>query len=283
MPRAKQSRDSETVVVAVVSDVHAGSTVALMHPEGVPHDDGQVTMPSKAQRWLWQCWGDYWDRVEEIRNRHRAKLYHVYNGDLVDGPAHHGTTQTVSNHPGVEKYIAKKCLEVPKSLGPDKQFVVRGTEVHVGKSGGVEDSLAEWLGAVREPETGGASWWHLRMEVQGKLLDFAHHGRVGTRPWTKPNVTMNLAAQIFYEHASRGERHPDLAVRSHYHQWIDTYKAQPVRVIQTPAWQLHTAFTRRIATDSLSDIGGIILVLQDGRLSVEEVLFTPARGAVWNG
>lgn len=281
---AKRHREADAIVLAVTSDQHCGSTVALHQPSPTPRDDGGEYNPSRAQRWLYQCWSDYWQRVERLREEWGAGLFNVFNGDLVDGPAHHGTTQTVAVHPGAEKYIAKKCLELPRSLSPDRQFVVRGTEVHVGKSGCAEDTLAEWMGAEPDPETDAHSWWHLRLELQGLLFDFQHHGRVGQRPWTKYNVTALLAAQIFYEHAARGERHPDIAFRSHYHQHIDTAGAHPTRVIQTPAFQLHTAFTRKVVAESRSDIGGVIVLVRDGSIAaVEAVKFTPALAKPWTG
>jgi hypothetical protein len=119
------------------------------------------------------------------------------------------------------------------------------------------------------------------MDVHGTRLDFAHHGRIGARPWTKGNGVLTLAVEIGYQHFRRGEPHPHLAIRSHFHQHFDTHDAHPVRVVQMPAWQLHTAFGHRIAPDNLADIGGLIVVIRDGRYTVEPVLFAPSRPPIW--
>ena len=273
------------VVIAVVSDIHAGSTVALA-PERIALDDGGVYEASKAQRWLWQCWGQFWERAARAAKDAKADLYAVFNGDVTEGD-HHGTTQILSGNPTAQAAVVDACMKPVLALKPTRLFFVRGTEAHVGKSAAFEERIARGLAkdkwpVVGDPDTGTASWWHLRMEVHGRRLSFAHHGRMGQRPWTRGNIVLNLAAEIFYEHAARGDRPPDVAVRSHLHRYFDTGRAHPVRVIQTPAWQLHTAFVHRIAPDSLADIGGLLITVEPDRApAVTEVLFRPSQGHVW--
>lgn len=273
-------------VIAVTSDQHCGSTVALC-PPSIGLDDGGSYTPSKAQRWLWQNWLTFWERVEQVRDKEKAKLFQVFNGDMTDGN-HHGTTQILSGNSSVQAHVVNECMKIPLDLAPDKMWVIRGTEAHVGKSAEGEEKIADGLRKnknpiVKDSDTGRSSHWHAKMEIEGVRLDFAHHGRVGSRPWTKINVTANLAAEIFYEHAARDRPYPHLAIRSHHHRFIDTGSAHPVRVVQTPAWQLHTAFIHRIAPESLADVGGLIIVIKDGRYEVEPVLYRPAGVAVWKG
>lgn len=274
MPKAKPS--ARPVVVALVSDVHCGSTIAPAPPEGVRLDDGGKYLPSRVQLWLWQCWESYWAEVGRRVKAANADLWCVFNGDLFDGPAHHKTTQTVSNHPEPQQYLAGRVFGVPKALKPVKVYIVRGTEVHVGPSGATEESFAQQIGAEMNEETGRWSWWHLRFQVHGVRFDCQHHGRMGQRPWTKLNVVSNLAAQIFYEHAARGLPHPHLAIRSHYHTHADTHDAHPTRVIALPAWQLKTAYAHRVVPESLADIGGVIAtVTPDGRYEIAKPFYTP--------
>lgn len=273
-----------SVVIAVTSDQHCGSTVALS-PAEIDLDDGGQYKASKAQNWLFQNWRDLWERVEKVRDREKAKLYQVFNGDLVDGD-HHGTTQILSGNSAVQAHVVSECMKVPLSLGADKMWFIRGTESHVGKSANSEEKIADGLRRdkrpiVRDTVTGTSSHWHAKMEIQGVRFDFAHHGRMGQRPWTRINIVANLAAEIFYEHSAREEPYPHIAVRSHLHRYADTGAAHPVRVIQTPAWQLHTAFTHRVVTESMADIGGVIIVVKDGKASVEPVLFKPKAVPTW--
>jgi hypothetical protein len=278
-------KKTKSVVVAVVSDVHAGSTVAVCPPK-IALDDGGEYVASKPQRWLWQSWGAFWSEAESMRAEHGASLYTVFNGDVTEGD-HHGTTQILSGNPTAQAAVVNECMVPVLALDPDKMFFVRGTEAHVGKSACYEERIAGGLKKDKrpvegDPDSGTASWWHLRMEVLGTRLSFAHHGRMGQRPWTKGNVVQNLAAEIFYEHAARGEPHPHIAIRSHLHRHFDTGAAHPVRVIQTPAWQLATSYVHRIAPDTLADIGGVLILLREGRApDVREIIYRPERSTVW--
>lgn len=277
-------RKHRPVIVAVVSDVHAGSTVAVC-PPNIALDDGGTYEATKAQRWLWENWLNFWSTVEKRRDSLDASLYTVFNGDLTEG-YHHGTTQILTANPTAQAAVVDACLHPVLDLDPDKLFFVRGTEAHVGKSAAYEERVATGLWkdkrpVQREPDTKQASWWSLAMEVQGVRLSFKHHGRIGSRPWTKHNNVVLLAKQIFMEHAERGKPHPHLAIRSHYHTFVDTGNAAPTRVVQTPAWQLHTGHSHKVVPENISDTGGIIITIQDGAFSVDPILYEPLEQPVW--
>ncbi len=75
----------------------------------------------------------------------------------------------------------------------------------------------------------------------------------------------------------KGLRHPDLAFRSHLHQFGDSYNAYPTRVVQTPAWQLKTAHAHKVAAESIADVGGVITMVQpDASYIVKPVLYLPS-------
>lgn len=269
-------------VWAVVSDLHVNSTVGLCPASGVRLDDGGTYMPSNSQVWLWERWLETWSIVVEKAEEVGGSIRVVLNGDLVDGD-HHNTPQIISRNLETQHEAAMSVLEPVRDLAPEHVFVVRGTEAHVGKSAQREEALARWLGAEEDPATGAASWWHLRAESNGRLLDFLHHGRLGGRPWTKVTGPGTLAAEIALYSASAGERCPDLAVRSHFHQWADSGDNFPVRVVQIAGWQLSTAFIHRInASAALPSIGALLVTAYpDGRLEVEKVKHHVKRRAAW--
>lgn len=284
MTRPKKG-PARPVVLAVTSDQHCGSTVALAPPE-IRLDDGGEYRASKAQRWLYDGWIAYWRRVAEVRDALDAELFAAFNGDLTEGN-HHGTTQILSGNPNAQAAVVDAVMRPVLALNPDRLFFVRGTEAHVGASGNAEERIASGLRKDKRPVvgdgvTGNASHWHLKLALQGVRIDLAHHGRVGTRPWTKPNITANLAAEIFYAHAASGQPHPHLAIRSHMHMWVDTHDQHPTRVVQLPAWQLATSFIHRIDTSGkLADVGGIIVVIDRGAYEVEKFRLTPAAVPTW--
>lgn len=272
-----KKKSQSPVLVVISSDHHTGSTVGVCPPEGVRLDDAGRYLPSLPQQWLWQCWEDFNNWAAALKREAKAEVWKVYNGDMVDGDHHH-THQIISRNADAQKYVAKRVFSRPNAiLKPTRLFVVRGTEVHVGSGGSSEESLASELNAERDAETDTWSRWRLRLEVHGKLIDFQHHGKIGSQPWTKQNVINANAAKIFYEHVSRNLRYPDIAVRSHMHQWGDSFEAQPVRLLQTPSWQLKTGFVHRVAPENIADIGGCaILVQPDGSYEVKKKLYTPA-------
>lgn len=273
------------VVLAAVSDLHGGSTIGLC-PPAVALDDGGLYTYSPAQAWLWDRWKQYWLQVETTVRATGFDLHLLLNGDLVDGD-HHGTSQIVSRNPNTQMDIIKAALAIPMALKPKTVVVVRGTEVHVGPNGSTENSLAGWISqhegtkVIPDPETGKLSHWHFRGEYGGVLVDAAHHGKMGTRAWTRANAALMQAAEITMSYAISGDRIPALAFRSHYHQWADSGNNYPVRLVQLPAYQLATAFVHRIAPGALADIGGAVAVIKDGEvLSLDRVLYRPARPAV---
>lgn len=273
-----------STVLGMVSDVHAGSAVAVCPPVEIELDDGGTFQPSKVQReWLWPNWLANWKRVGEKRQKH-DKLGILVDGDAVEGH-HHGSLQVVSADPAVQMWILRKLFEPVLALKPDFAIVVRGTETHVGKSAGTEEDFARWLGkqgiSVPKSDNGMYSHWHFEGEIEGKLISAAHHGRMGSRPWTKGGQVTNLAIQIMTERADEGNPIPDLAVRGHFHQHYDTHDACRVRLIQMPAWQLHTAHSHKVVPETLSDIGGVVVKFEKNKpLDVESVIFKPTRPKV---
>lgn len=267
--------------LAVVSDIHAGSSVAVCAAP-VELDDGQTVQPSEAQRWLADLWEEYWAWVAANRGDWLGILV---NGDLFDGD-HHGTYQMMSRHPGVQGAIARRLFEVVFDLKPDSVIFVRGTESHVGQSGATEEGFAKQcaergLPVVPDP-SGASSWWHFRGQFGATLVDAAHHGRIGGREWTKHNAALNQAADITLSHAVSGDPIPGLAIRSHLHTFSDSGHNFPCRTIQTPAFQLKTGFGHRVATDKVSDIGGLLITLPDtGLATVESRITRPKRGPAW--
>ncbi len=276
---------TKPITLAIVSDTHAGSTVALCPPK-IELDDGGCYEASKPQRWLWQTFNTFLDKADQKRTQHKGDLYFVCNGDLTEG-FHHHTTQILTGNPTAQARVVDAIMSPVLDLKPSKMFFVRGTEAHVGPSAAYEERVALGLWkdkrpVQRPPDSETASWWHLPMEIQGVRLSFAHHGRMGQRPWTKHNIALLLAKQIFMEHAERERPHPHLAIRSHMHQFADTFTSCPTRLIQTPAWQLHTAFTWKVVPESLADIGGVLITIDKGDYEIEPILFTPEPTKAWH-
>lgn len=273
------------VLLAVVSDVHAGGSTAVC-PPSIQLDDGGSYQASTAQQWLWACWGDYWQQVEARRRELGADLYAIFNGDAVDG-SHHHSTQVLSDNPNAQAAVWDAVLTVPLTLKPDRIFIVRGTEAHVGQSASAEERIASGLKKdkrpiVGDPETGTASWWHLRMEVLGHRIDVTHHGRTGQREHTRGSAAVLHAHDILLSHVKNGDPPPHLCLRAHYHKFNDSGDACPVRVVTSGAWQIGTSYVKKVAADSLADVGGLLVTLREGEpADVRKIHYRAARGPIW--
>lgn len=279
----KRTSGERPILLACVSDVHAGGTTALC-PDKIVLDDGGEYHASKAQRWLMQCWREFSARADDLRTELGAELYFVSNGDLVEGD-HHNTSKIISRNLAAQKVAVAKIMEIPLALRPDHIVIVRGTEAHVGESGASEESIADGLERdkrpiIRDTETGAASWWHWRPELQGVRLDITHHGRIGQREHTRSSQIVLYAHDIHLSYTKRGEQPPDLALRGHNHKTADSFDAVKPRVVATGAWQLGTGHVHRVQPDSLADIQGVLVTIQSGAYEVEKVEFQAER-PIW--
>lgn len=266
-------------VILVVSDLHSDGTTALC-PERITLDDGNVVMPNKAQRWLRQCWRDLHEFVTGLETAGDGKHWLIVNGETSDGD-HHNTGQIHSRNPADMIKTAVDLLE-PLAEWADHRFFTRGTEVHSGGAGYLDELVARDLGGEMDQERNTYSWWHLLANIGGLILDVAHHPPSGSsRPWTKGNPANTLAAVTTMEYAQRRERVPDIVIRGHIHKYGDSGSNYPCRAIITPAWQLATAYSHRRFAGQLSDIGGVILIIEDGVATVIPHLFPIKRRMPW--
>lgn len=275
MIRATKSRP---ILLACVSDVHAGSTQAIC-PDKITLDDGGEYHASKAQRWLMQCWREYWARVDDKRNELKAELYVVFNGDAVEGD-HHKTTQIMSANPNAQAAAWNAAIAVPLELKPDRIVITRGTGAHVGQSASSEERIADGLRRdkrpiVSDPDTGAAAWWHWKAELQDVKVDVTHHGRMGQREHTRASQVILYAHDIHLAHTKKGRRPPDLCLRSHNHKVADSFDAVKPRVVGTGAWQLATEHVHKVQPDSISDIQGVLVRIEAGEYDVEKKQFEP--------
>ena len=270
--------------VVAFSDCHIGSKVGLSAPE-FTDDDGRASLFSAPQRWLWECWRDSWECVRAYRAQVDT-LYVVANGDVVDGPGHHSTPQSISHYP-TDEYRHALDILTPVAALADHFFMVRGTPSHTGGEGSpVEEALAAALEAERDPTTGRYAWPMLPLEVEGVLIHFAHHGRVGRTLHTKAHSANKAAAEHFFNALRLGRRPADLLVRSHEHRFTDSGRTYRTRLVQTPAWQLGTHFINRIAPDEndIADIGSLLLWCADGNYQMEwigEGRYVPRAATPW--
>ena len=272
----------KNVVLAVTADHHAGSSLGPVPPEGVHLDDGGSYMPSRINLWLWQCWQDFWNEADKIRDQYDADLYHIINGDVFEGQ-HHRSTQMLSGNPQAESIVAMRMMERPQDLGVGRFFVIRGTGAHAGESSSNEEGFAKALGAMPCEDTGNFSWWELPFNKFGHRLFFKHHPPSrGLLPHTEPYGVIRCAKITWDAFHLDGEEPPHIAVFSHIHRFGDSGTAYPTRALITGSWQFETSYVHARIPLARADIGGYAIILQPGTAPiVHQIQFRPKRTTAW--
>jgi hypothetical protein len=252
-------------VLAVISDTHFGGNTAVAPPQFEVHNrntlETQTMLANRLQSWLYQKWQDFWAYVYGLQGKGRKakRLIVVHLGDILDGN-HHGTNQII-HEIGDQRQIALDMLEPIRNKANTFVGILGTMPSHAGQDHADEAAIYRELGADYIEQT-------LTLDLDGTLVDLAHHGRAGTRPWTTGAAA--LGAEVMLDYAQLGKPLPHYILRGHKHMVDDSgSKFERTRVIQCPSWQLKTSYSYRVAANtSRSDIGGVIIV--DGVLDLSK-------------
>jgi hypothetical protein len=257
--------------VVSVADLHSGSSVALC-PEVVKLDEGGTYRASPQQRWLHERWEEAWKWAASIIKHDRWGF--EYNGDGVEGQ-HHGCIEPFSLNITTQAQVFMALLE-PKIEKASWRGFVRGTESHDGKQCQALEWAARMLGANQIG--GNYTNWLLNVDLGGYLVNYAHHiGTTTSAAYETSALNRELAA-AFVEAGQWGEGRPDCLVRSHRHRYssIEIPTSNDVaRVVVTPAWQLHTPFSHKVAVNRRPQVGMVILSIEHGELVIRRKVWVP--------
>lgn len=256
--------------LVVVGDIHSNSAVAVC-PPGVMLDDGNPYERNKVQRWLWDCWVDF---CEQIKKRKKGQLIIVVAGEAADAPYKYASHQYVSQDKFIARDIGISVLE-PLVDQADYFYLTRGTEAHVGKSSGLDNTIAgNFDNVVRNPDTGAASWYWLPLEVEKVRCDIAHHVGMGNLPWTQRNYANMTAAKILFDCAEFSRPVPRLVFRQHVHRFADSYDNYGnIRCIIGGCWCAATSNIHRIKPGALPEIGGTITYIDGDEFEVNKIKY----------
>jgi hypothetical protein len=257
--------------MALIGDLHINSTVGLPPGLSFPLDDGGMYHASKTQRWIWDCWGHFWALIDEMVKRHKAELFVVINGEALDGD-HHDTRQIITRNRATFMRMGTYVLD-PIAQKADHLFWTRGTPAHSGKSGELDEGLAQDLGAeparVVNGEVTSYTFWHLRLDVRGVKSDICHHTTRSKVPRSKGSSAGRLASDTQERYIDQNQWPPDLVFRSHVHVSEDSRDSHRTRAIILPCWQAPTEYGYKIAPGDWPTIGGAWVLCQDGQYTAE--------------
>jgi hypothetical protein len=260
--------------IIVVSDLHVGSYTGLLPHEGFRIDNGVKIPPSKAQQMLVDFWEHFWNVYVPDVTKRCKKVSVVINGDTMEGN-HHQAVDLIANIKD-QRRAARDLLQPIRNKY--KKFVmIRGTEVHGGKSEQDTEELAEDLQADIDPDTGNHSFYQYWTECENVLFQFAHHiGTTSSAAYESSAPMRELVAGLV-ESAQWGQRLPDVMVRSHRHRFIPisipASNNKDISLVITPAWQLRTPHVERIDRMRLPHIGGIVFICEDGKCQMKRKIY----------
>jgi hypothetical protein len=227
-------------VLVVISDIHAGSTKAIL-PPNFKTLEGQPIGQSAGQEWLWAGWVEFKRWLSGIVNPKEYAV--VLNGDLIEGN-HHGTKEIWSPETGDH---AKAAIEIlaPVARRAAKTFVIRGTECHVGSS---EISIARTIGAEVNPESQQPFWDRLTLDMCGVRLSVRHHFPATSRVHLEASQHSIQIGNAILEAVRAKEVPPRVIIGAHRHRpghWDDGVNMSVV----TGAWQTLTRFGFKVVPD----------------------------------
>lgn len=266
-----------TTTVAIVSDMHINSTVALC-PPSVNLDDGGTYRSSKTQRWLWNCWQDYWLKISQLPGRKIA----IFNGDLAELDTKRRTNQIITANKSTIMSIVLDCLELPMNICDGLVFI-RGTQAHVGKAAWIEESTANDLdNTIRYDKEAPASFYHFQKEIDGVRFDMAHHVSMGRLPWTEKNAANRIAILSRHRSFEQGMQPPHVVIRSHNHRYADSGGNYKTFAVCTPSFSAATEYVYRLGQEgTLSSIGGIAFICNDGEYDYKRFEYEPRKVRTW--
>lgn len=268
-----------TTTLAVISDMHINSTVALC-PDEVELPDGGAYQPSNGQKWINRCWRDY---LDQVRSKRRGQTIGIVNGDAIETDAKDRSTQTISRNKDTILSMGADVLD-PFAKQCDALMFTAGTDAHGGKGAEFEAALADDFEPIRCAETGRAVWYSIDLTIEGLHILISHHPAGGAgKAQTRQNLVNRIATDSIFNCAQNNIPQYDLIIHSHLHQYIDSYNAYRTRVIITPAWTFAPDYLFRSgkAPQAIADIGGVNVYCDRGKLEIEPIRYQPEARKSW--
>ena len=273
---------NKDTIVAVLSDMQVGSTVALCPPAWNLYD-GNTVHASPAQMIIHRQWIRSAKVIKDAltEGRVRKRLVLILNGEPIDG-VHHESTQLITRIKQEQIAMAISLLdEWVKIVGYEPKrkdciYLVRGTCAH--ESGNAINEIGrdmDGVVAIRKDTSdkikdGRYYFEKLRRTVNGKLFHISHHGFTrGSRAWTSSNSISYSLKSMYFNGLDYGYDIPDYVIRSHNHVYTNAYyhgRQKTMHGCITPCWQLKTHFGNRVAAnEDINTIGMVYYeVLKSG-------------------
>lgn len=267
----------EDTILAVLSDMHTGSSTALFPARGFKAKgrDGNHVSPNKKQVEIHPTFIRFAGEVAKARRGKR--LIVVHNGDAIDG-FHHGSMQEslfkAEDQSDAHIVLMREFLKRVGFKKGDELYYVVGTEAHVKDT---ENDIAKELKAVRADED---TFVHeiLELNINGMVHVFAHHGKDRGKGQNEGNGLRNFLRDIRYDRLKDGLSQIDVLWSGHTHG--HTWTSHIARVkgdafhqmhgVICPSWQSKTRWALGKVPMAVNSVGGVY-----ARISVDGLMGVP--------
>ncbi len=263
-----------TILVALVADLHVGSTIGLLTGP-VKLDDGGTYQPTREQGWIAECWADFWQWVDDERRAiPGARIVSVVDGDCVDANKH-SKFQLFTPNPDTILEAGIAALEKPRIVS-EVVHIIRGTEAHSGGSAHLEVRLAKDIGSP-------PAWWRLRMDLEGERFDVTHHPGTNSRIAELQGAAADREAfRVWTAYQRMHLPPPHMVARAHVHHWAPPGRFEETECLYLPPWQLCDAYaTRQGFGTYIEPVGGVLCWCEAGHLRWKDRRYAPEIGKVW--
>lgn len=272
-------------LLAVISDMHTGSSTALFPRQGFKGDsveDNHIS-PNEKQLEIHTVFVRFAGEVAKARKDKRLIIVNL--GDAVDG-FHHGSMQESlfkeKDQCAAHVMLMQDFLKRVAFRKGDELHYVRGTEIHVKDS---ENEMAAELGAVKV-DTGLFVNEILTLNVNGLTCVFAHHGKARGTGQNEGNALRNFLRDIRSDREKDGLPRMDVLFSGHTHG--HTYSSHISRVqdgnyhvmhgIICPSFQAKTRYALAKVPLAVNSVGGVFVKIGvDGTFGVPRFVVQTTR------
>ena len=203
---------------------------------------------------MWESWLDFWTEAGRLQADHKVG---ILNGDLGELDTKRRSNQLITTNKATIMHMLLDVLE-PALDVLDAVYVIRGTMAHTGKSGWLEEAIANDI-TINIPSPTAVSWWHLRANASGVTFDVVHHASMGGLPWTEKDAGNKVAKIIVWRYLVNMKKPaPHVALRSHNHRYSDSGGNFDTFAVCLPCWSFLTEYAYRTGKENDgSNIGGV--------------------------
>jgi hypothetical protein len=234
------------VVALFYGDTHSGHECGLTPPDWQSRTDSgnpHIAHIAEIQNKMWKF---FTNTIKQYGPFDVA----VGNGDLIDGRGERsgGTEQLYADR----KIQADMAIQVVKTIGAKKNYLIRGTGYHVSSDGeDWEDLIASSVGADIKD--------HAFIDINGWVFDCKHHLGSSSVPYARNTALSRdrVWSQLWHEREMVPKSH--FLVRSHVH-YAQYYETPDGANMTLPCLQFDSKYGKRRCSGTI-DLGVVIFKL----------------------